>query len=497
MFKRLSIAFVFIIAASIGVMPAQAAGSPWTAWLYENEVGRMTQVDNSGATLHQFQLPATTGSRFSQNVAVSEDGKLIGYAASDNTAITVSVYDLSTNTVIYTFTQPGNNTTTSLDFSANAFNFSEGNSTFAFGLATTDVGWQIVVVDLATFSALSLKEGDPAVVGFSPSSGFFLPDIMSNRSQNIGFIMIPLGTDGRPSYDGYIWNIPTKSVNPSDLYITPDNDTLALTGEMITTISDSRFPNSSEPLNGFPVNNVLRVFQPVSGARSIVASYAGLYYARFIQGGERVGFIQYLTTAEGATQNAVYVLERSGAIQGPVQGAPVTNITSIIGTLNGFLFTVGSSGASGGTTLYSVETRLANAPYTALSTWNSPLGANAKLVWSSDLNPAGAGPFAAWGQIEPPAVQPTLVPQIPVGDSAYAVGVSAQVQTTDNDVLNLRSGPGTSFSRLGTIPNGTIVTLIEGPKDADGLIWWRIRLPTGVEGWVVAQADGINTLVPQ
>jgi uncharacterized protein YgiM (DUF1202 family) len=64
-------------------------------------------------------------------------------------------------------------------------------------------------------------------------------------------------------------------------------------------------------------------------------------------------------------------------------------------------------------------------------------------------------------------------------------------------VLNLRSAPGRSFSRLGTVGNGEIVMLMEGPVSADGLNWWRVRLGSGLEGWVVDFVDGVQTLVPR
>jgi uncharacterized protein YgiM (DUF1202 family) len=80
--------------------------------------------------------------------------------------------------------------------------------------------------------------------------------------------------------------------------------------------------------------------------------------------------------------------------------------------------------------------------------------------------------------------------------AGLTVGGQAIVQTTAGDVLNLRSGPARSFALLGTAPNGTVVTILEGPTNADGLIWWRVRLPSGAEGWVVEAIDGINTLLP-
>jgi uncharacterized protein YraI len=100
----------------------------------------------------------------------------------------------------------------------------------------------------------------------------------------------------------------------------------------------------------------------------------------------------------------------------------------------------------------------------------------------------------AWGHLMPPSSPaPTIAPIIAV----LTIGGQAMVQTTEGDTLNLRSGPGRSFSRLGTVGNGTLVTILEGPHSADGLTWWRIHLPAGLEGWVVDFVDGVQTLVPR
>jgi len=120
----------------------------------------------------------------------------------------------------------------------------------------------------------------------------------------------------------------------------------------------------------------------------------------------------------------------------------------------------------------------------------------------SDLNVASVGPFLPWGRITP-SFSPTLAPPPPAvatvapSTGTLTIGGQAMVQTTAGDVLNLRSAPGRSFSRVGTIGNGTLVTVLEGPVAADGLTWWRIRLSTGVEGWVVDFMDGVQTLVPR
>jgi serine/threonine protein kinase len=75
------------------------------------------------------------------------------------------------------------------------------------------------------------------------------------------------------------------------------------------------------------------------------------------------------------------------------------------------------------------------------------------------------------------------------------VGGRAQVYVEDEG-LKLRAGPGTSYEILENMPRGTIVTLIGDPKSVQGYTWWRVRSPNGREGWVVAFADELQTLIP-
>lgn len=492
----MAVVVVWMMAAA----PAQAAGSPWTAWLYESSTGRVSQIDDSGTLLRQFPLPADAGSTFGAHAAVSQDGVLLAYSAVTTSATFINIYDLTTFSTVYSLALSPT-VTTSLDFSADAFNFSEGNSTFAFSYTdlTVSSGWQILVIDLVTSSTFALNEGDPAVASIiSPGFGFMLPVVKSNRNQAIQFMMIPLGTDGAPRYDGYTWNIASSSIVPSSVYITPWADTLALTGEVIDTLSDDGFPGSRDSMTDFPVMNTLQVYDPLSNERFAVTSIPRIFNARFVQAGERIALIRYEESSDGSGAQSLQVVERSGAIVSTVGGTSADNITAIVGTLNGFVFSAGSLGDSGGTTVYYVETRLASAPFNAVSVWNSSLGANAQVVWVSDAVPTASSAFMAWGRVSPAAsAAPTTPPIAAPASLVLTAGGQATVQTTAGDVLNIRSGPGRSFSRLGTVNNGTVVTLLEGPTSADGFIWWRIQLPGGTEGWVVESADGVQTLLPR
>lgn len=66
------------------------------------------------------------------------------------------------------------------------------------------------------------------------------------------------------------------------------------------------------------------------------------------------------------------------------------------------------------------------------------------------------------------------------------VGFYAEVANTDGIGVSLRGGPSTDNSRLLTVPEGTIVLVVDGPHEANSFTWWQVRLDDGTEGWVVS-----------
>lgn len=62
-----------------------------------------------------------------------------------------------------------------------------------------------------------------------------------------------------------------------------------------------------------------------------------------------------------------------------------------------------------------------------------------------------------------------------------AVGVTAALNT---DGANFRSEPSTSGEVLQVLDNGTVVTIVGGPEEADGYTWWQIELEDGTTGWI-------------
>ena len=62
--------------------------------------------------------------------------------------------------------------------------------------------------------------------------------------------------------------------------------------------------------------------------------------------------------------------------------------------------------------------------------------------------------------------------------TAVKIGGRAQVYNTGGDGLNLRSGAGTGYSVVVTMPEGSVVDVIGGPASS----FWKVRY-SGKEGW--------------
>jgi hypothetical protein len=81
---------------------------------------------------------------------------------------------------------------------------------------------------------------------------------------------------------------------------------------------------------------------------------------------------------------------------------------------------------------------------------------------------------------------PTEPPPLPTATAPAAlfVGGYAQVSGTEGDALRLRSDPGLQTTTLKTIAEGAKLLILDGPRDAADIIWWRLRDPSdGAEGW--------------
>ncbi len=91
---------------------------------------------------------------------------------------------------------------------------------------------------------------------------------------------------------------------------------------------------------------------------------------------------------------------------------------------------------------------------------------------------------------ETPTPLPTATPD------RIIVGRVVTVNVERDDLLNVRLEPSIASGLLERLPDGARVTVIGGPHAADGYTWWQIRTASGIEGWAVEMADGVQTLIP-
>ncbi|HSD84265.1 MAG TPA: SH3 domain-containing protein [Anaerolineae bacterium] len=83
--------------------------------------------------------------------------------------------------------------------------------------------------------------------------------------------------------------------------------------------------------------------------------------------------------------------------------------------------------------------------------------------------------------------RPTVVPSPTLAPTATPEGLfvngEALVSGTGS-TLRLRSDPSLQATTLKTVADGTRLKILEGPREADGLRWWRLHDETdGAEGW--------------
>jgi hypothetical protein len=87
-----------------------------------------------------------------------------------------------------------------------------------------------------------------------------------------------------------------------------------------------------------------------------------------------------------------------------------------------------------------------------------------------------------------PTAQAVTTPtEAPTVSTGLAIGAKARVTGTGGSGLNMRAGAGTGHARVKTLPEGAIVEIIGGPKDANNYTWWQVKDESGTTGWVVSK----------
>lgn len=81
-----------------------------------------------------------------------------------------------------------------------------------------------------------------------------------------------------------------------------------------------------------------------------------------------------------------------------------------------------------------------------------------------------------------------------------SIGSLVEINTIGGLSQRVRIAPGamTNADILTNLTDGTVVTLTDGPVEAEGFRWWRIETDDGLSGWVVEYdpSDNVQALVP-
>jgi hypothetical protein len=72
-------------------------------------------------------------------------------------------------------------------------------------------------------------------------------------------------------------------------------------------------------------------------------------------------------------------------------------------------------------------------------------------------------------------------------------GTLVVVTGTGGAGLRLRELPTTDAKLVVMAREGTVLTVLEGPTDADDYTWWKVRTPDGEEGWGAANWLALKT----
>ncbi len=105
-----------------------------------------------------------------------------------------------------------------------------------------------------------------------------------------------------------------------------------------------------------------------------------------------------------------------------------------------------------------------------------------EVVPSSTRPPTATIPEDATATVVLPIGETEEVPAF----TEIAPGATVVVQGTTGAGLNLRAQPTTEARLVGSAKEGDTLTVVEGPEEADGYVWWKLRTADGKEGWGAA-----------
>lgn len=460
-------------------------GEIFQVWVYGD--GAAVRINQAGRVVDRATLRIE--GRVPTAVSASDDGRFLAFvvAGAGGLPLTLYVYDSERDrmTVSYVLPHDASNSLPAHSIERSPRNpiFDTENSVLALGFGLGNEGWQITLLDAYSGQVLkTLRDDDAAMTPLATAREFgVVPVIQRVQAGRVFFTVQPSGVL-RPPYSSFVWDTTADTVNPTLIYANTVSDTLATTGEVVMGMLDDRLPNRAADFANRQLN-ALHVYSPVTQTRFPFYYDAGVWLGtpRFVQSGAFV--LVGGVVASGEAARAVLVA-RDGRVVAQLPAEFIAR--DVAGVANGFV--AWQRTLDGGQLAY-YDTR--NGDFTPRTLWQSPVVAS-QLVWVGYV--PQPPPALAWAVLaEPYVVEAT----VRVADFlGFDDGDSAVVRLLDSATVDIYTQPTTSSPLVTRLRNGTRVTLVGMGQVQDGVLWWRVRTPSGVEGWLVAMLNGVSVLVP-
>jgi len=475
---------VILITLMIGLL-ASSAQARWSLWVYQQDTGRLLQVDNTGQVISTQDIPSIASGVYPSNLIPSPDGSKIAYTHPDNQHVTV--VDLSSGTVLAEIELGdigiAHNEDDLLYLSDVAFSLDSNR--LVYTEIPAGFGWHIHVYDLPTNSIIeTLTFGDEVASNFRALHGGVRPIITHISGDRITFAV---DVDFPVRVHSYHWFYDVNILSETVAAPSIDAVSFPYSADILTMLNDYRFPAEHEDFrHDWQQVNALHAYNFTQGRFPIFyepeLSFQRLW---FVQGGERL-------LAEAYVDEIVDVwvlIDRSG---NEIRRYPAAG-NRAIGTPDGYIYT---TTVEEQTAIVNVDTR--NTDNAGNTLWIQP--GDWQIIWAGSNQPQST--LQDWTQLaqsyeDPTGIidrdaTPTQPPPVP---AFRQVGMEIQIYVPEDGYLNLRDNPTTNSNVVTLLESGTRGVIISGPVEAEGYIWWEISIANRT-GWVVEELPDSLALIP-
>lgn len=477
---------VVCVCVSWAVWSLHAQSPLWAVWLQDMNSGDIWRINQEGAVESVHRVPLVP------NIVLRADK--VAWTTTLNSVPTLEIFSLTSDTrLVSVFLPTPQNGAFNRDdvWGLTPMAFDGQAQWLAYSTKMGGEGWAVTVINANDGAILHTLNANDDLVRAHPALHYgVVPLVQAVLGENGGVTAVHFSiandvTHPLTAHRSFLWQPHAPSLSESVAFPTFTYATQFTPLEGLSILPDSRFEASNEAFKfSFLQTNTLQVSQDDTRFVVYANPELDIQNAIFVQDNQRV-----LLTAYWDELNTIWVLlDRDGNEIERYRKAS----DDVVGVSDGFVYLTISGDK---TALVHLNTRdganaktvwLKEGQWRLLGADTAFLGGMAQDNWTALASPRVAPPPAIIGAT--PTLYPTPLPLL-------RVGMEAQIQTAEDEFLNLRDAPSTSGAVLALLESGVPVTIIGGPIDADGYVWWQVRVGKR-EGWLVERLDELQSLIP-